>query len=323
MSAANGSMLDAVIAGMAAERPVFHSEADFQHSLAWHLKLADPASRIRLETRPVRGMRLDILVESRGRRAALELKYLVKRFHGNVGGEAFELPDQSAHDTSRYDVIKDIVRTESFVANGVADEGRTIVLTNDPAYWLPGRNPETIDAQFRIDEGRVLEGSLRWGDRAGAGTTRSREAVLTLSGTHICTWRDYSTVIDSAGREHLLRYLDLSVPGDGKPVAVPPPPATPSKVLREPPGALSGTTSARDAVLAAARRVAAASVDGTFSPGEVVAECRRQQCGYADSTIRTHVTAVMCVDAPQHHARVHADFERASAGRYRFRVPRD
>ena len=141
MSAADENTLDAsgqsltglpaVIATLAAERPVFHSEADFQHSLAWHLKLADPAARIRLETRPVRGMRLDILVESRGRRTALELKYLVKRFHGDVGGEVFDLPDQSAHGISRYDVVKDIVRTESFVANGVADEGRTIVLTND------------------------------------------------------------------------------------------------------------------------------------------------------------------------------------------------
>lgn len=302
--------LHAVIANLAVERPVFHSEADFQHSLAWHLKLVDPAARIRLETRPVRGMRLDILVESRGRRTALELKYLVKRFHGDVGGEAFDLPDQSAHDISRYDVVKDIVRTESFVADGVADEGRTIVLTNDPAYWPPGRNPETIDAQFRIDEGRVLEGPLQWGDRAGAGTTRSREAVLTLSGTHICTWRDYSKIIDSAGREHLLRYLDLSVSGDGEPGrVVPPSSATPSTVRPESAGARSGTTSACEAVLAAARSVAAASVDGTFSPGEVVAECRRRQCGYADSTIRTHVTAVMCVDAPQHHSRVHADFE--------------
>lgn len=98
---------------------MFHSEADFQHSLAWHMKLADPAARIRLETRLVRGMRLDILVESRGRRTAIELKYLVRRFHGEIGGESFDLPDQSAHDISRYDVVKDIVRTESFVADGI------------------------------------------------------------------------------------------------------------------------------------------------------------------------------------------------------------
>jgi hypothetical protein len=121
-----------------------------------------------------------------------------------------------------------------------------------------------------------------------------------------------------------LRYLDLSVSGDGEPVGVPPSSATPLNVLPESAGARSGaTTSAREAVFAAARSVAAASADGTFSPGEVVAECRRLQCGYADSTIRTHVTAVMCVDAPQHHARVYADFERAAPGRYRLHVSRD
>lgn len=184
MSAADQSTLDAsrqsltglpaVIATLAVERPVFHSEADFQHSLAWHLKLADPAARIRLETRPVRGMQLDLLVESRGRRTAIELKYFFKRFHGDVEGESFDLPDQSAHDISRYDFVKDIVRTESFVANGIADSGRTIVLTNDPAYWRPERNPDTIDAQFPGREGRVLTGPLRWCDRAGAGTTQSR-----------------------------------------------------------------------------------------------------------------------------------------------------
>lgn len=110
--------------------------------------------------------------------------------------------------------------------------------------------------------------------------------------------------------------------GEGESVAVSPPSGTPSTVRPEPPGTRSGTTSAREAVLAAARSVAASSADGTFSPGEVVAECRRLRCGYADATIRTHVTAVMCVDAPQHHARVYADFERAAAGRYRFHVPR-
>jgi hypothetical protein len=104
---------------LAEHRPVFHSEADFQHALAWQLQKADPAARIRLELRPRRGMCLDVLVSSDGVRAAIELKYLVRRFQGEVDGEQFDLPDQSAHDIGRYDVIKDVVRTESFVAEGI------------------------------------------------------------------------------------------------------------------------------------------------------------------------------------------------------------
>lgn len=204
--------LAAIVAAMAGARPVFHSEADFQHSLAWQLHVADPTARIRLETRPRRGVRLDILLDSNGRRTAIELKYLVRRFHGHVDGELFDLPDQSAHDISRYDVVKDVVRTESFVAEGVVDDGRVVVLSNDPAFWRPGRTSETIDAQLRLHEGRMLEGALGWGMRAGAGTTRGRVDVLALTGRYECLWRDYSTATDSAGREHAWRYLDVRVP---------------------------------------------------------------------------------------------------------------
>jgi hypothetical protein len=203
------------LAALAIERPVFHSEADFQHSLAWQLHVADPTAQIRLETRPRRGLHLDLLVRSNGDRTAIELKYLVRGFHGVVGGEPFELPDQSAQDISRYDVIKDIVRVESFVADGVAELGRVMVLTNDPAYWQPGRSAETIDAQLRLHEGRVLEGALGWSPRAGRGSVRGREDVLALTGRYQCRWRDYSTATDSSGRAHSWRYLDVQVGGEG------------------------------------------------------------------------------------------------------------
>jgi hypothetical protein len=70
--------VDATLAALAACRAVFHSEADFQHALAWQMQLADPAARVRLETRPRRGVRLDVLLESRGNRQALELKRVIQ-----------------------------------------------------------------------------------------------------------------------------------------------------------------------------------------------------------------------------------------------------
>lgn len=208
-----GADVGAAMTALAEDRPVFHSEADFQHALAWQLQKADPAARIRLETRPRRGIRLDVLVSSDGIRTAIELKYLVRRFQGEVDGDQFDLPDQSAHDIGRYDVIKDVVRTESFVAEGIAETGRVLVLTNDPAYWRPGRATETINAHLRLHEGRVLEGALGWGARAGSGTTKGREDSLVLQGRYDCRWQDYSLVRDSMGRDHQWRFLDLRVEG--------------------------------------------------------------------------------------------------------------
>ncbi|GIQ70102.1 hypothetical protein DUZ99_18335 [Xylanibacillus composti] len=44
--------LKKILAELAKERPVFSSEADFQHALAWHIHTYDPHAKIRLEYRP-------------------------------------------------------------------------------------------------------------------------------------------------------------------------------------------------------------------------------------------------------------------------------
>lgn len=87
---------------LAGTRPLFHSEADFQHALAWQIQLDNPTASVRLETRPQRGIHLDVLIQLGGERIAIELKYLVARFEGVVGGELFDLPNQGAHDISRH-----------------------------------------------------------------------------------------------------------------------------------------------------------------------------------------------------------------------------
>ncbi len=91
-------------------RPVFHSEADFQQALAWVIHLSDPPARVRLETRPVPGMRLDLLVwrPDLNRYLALELKCLTAAWSGEVNGEQFGLVSQGAQDIRAYDVLKDL-----------------------------------------------------------------------------------------------------------------------------------------------------------------------------------------------------------------------
>lgn len=43
---------------LASTRPIFHSEADFQHALAMLIARQHPTARLRLETRPHRGVHL-------------------------------------------------------------------------------------------------------------------------------------------------------------------------------------------------------------------------------------------------------------------------
>ena len=76
---------------------------------------------------------------------------------------------------------------------------------------------------------------------------------------------------------------------------------------------------AHDEVLTAARELATASPDGTFTVEEVVALLRHKGSTYAESTIRTHVTSRMCANAPDHHAVVFRDLIRVDHGRYRLR----
>lgn len=316
------------LTALAVQRPVFHSERDFQHALAWQIQLASPRARIRLETRPRRGVHLDILVRLDGKRTAIEVKYLVARVLATVGGEAFDLPHQSANDISRHDVIKDITRIEAVLADGHADQGCVLVLSNDRSYWQPATRADPIDAAFRLHEGRVLQGGLAWAPRAGKGTTAGRDTPLLLTGRYTCHWRDYSHVNLSNGQVALFRYLLMSVtrgqtssptardPAAGLAEPQPQPPARPPSPVAPPsPG------SARQEILAAARKLSDRSPDRSFSLMDIITELRRSGSRYAESTIRTHVTSRMCANAPDHYGTTYDDFERLGGGRYRLRLP--
>jgi hypothetical protein len=98
----------------AADRPVFHSEADLQHHLAWTIRDLEPDVQVRLETRPQLGRRrsMDVLLVDRrsGERLGIELKYPTRALVTTWGGEAFTLLNQSAQDITRYDICTDVRR---------------------------------------------------------------------------------------------------------------------------------------------------------------------------------------------------------------------
>jgi hypothetical protein len=185
-----------LMSDLAGERPVFHSEADFQLALGWLIQQRSPSAKVRLEYRAAyldrRGY-LDLWIVDGEAATAIELKYFTRPFEGAVDGEQFVLLNQGAQDISRYDFVRDVERVESVVDHGLATSGFAIALTNDSSYWrTPAIPRETADGAFRLHEGRTLEGTLGWSPSTGAGTMRGREKAHELRRRHHIEWHDYS-----------------------------------------------------------------------------------------------------------------------------------
>jgi hypothetical protein len=207
--------LHELLRDLATLRPVFHSEADFQLAFAWQAQRRDPSMRVRLETRPAPGVHLDLAFTrpDLGRTTAIELKYLTRAWIGDVDGEHYELKDHGAQDVRAYDVVKDVVRVEKFIAGRAGAEGAVVVLANDPSYWRPAKlNDVSNAAAFRVSEGVVLTGSRAWGLSTGHGTMKGRVDVLEVAGRYQLQWADYSRLADG-GRGAELRQLVVEIGG--------------------------------------------------------------------------------------------------------------
>ncbi len=179
-------------------RPVFYSEADFQHGLAWQIHLQNPACRVRLEC-PLSPEQetdryLDILLFDGNSEIAIELKYKTSDFFAPLGGELFLLKKQGAQDQAQYQYLRDLQRLEEYVTGKPNALGYAIFLTNDSLYWNPGRNHSTVCDDFRITEGRRISGKLDWGINAALGTKKGMESPIVLKGVYECNWWEYSHI---------------------------------------------------------------------------------------------------------------------------------
>ena len=204
-------MLDihALLNGLAAERPVFHSEADFQFALAWRIR-ERTGQPVRLEWKPFarKGMYLDLRLPQTG--LAVELKYVTRRFDAVWRGESFSLRNHAAQPPRRYDFLKDLARLE-LVASELppARGGIAVLLTNEPGYWKPPSRSDTVDTAFRLHEGRRLSGEMDWSPNTGAKTKGGREVPISLESSYTLEWRDYATLSGNAGAR--FRYLAVAV----------------------------------------------------------------------------------------------------------------
>jgi hypothetical protein len=204
--------IESIMKELQKERPIFHSEADFQHALAWQIHRHHPSAAVRLEiNQGLAGQReyIDILVKDGATAHAIELKYKTKELDIAYKDEEFHLLNQGSQDTGRYDFIKDIGRLERFVESRPGSAGYAIFLTNDHLYWTEPKLFTKIDAMFHIHESRVLSGELRWSEATSIGTMEGRENPLTLRGSHSIQWVNYSE-LDGQG-PRTFRYVLLRV----------------------------------------------------------------------------------------------------------------
>ena len=196
---------------LATERPVFHSEADFQFALALMIQREHPYLDIRFEGPVFERKALDLLLlnQDSGETFAIELKYKNAFWSGIVKGEQYRLANHGADDIGSYDILKDVMRIEKFIDDKVASAGLGVALTNNPVYWnvRSARSAVTNAHQFRIHEGLVISGNRAWGPRTG-GSNKGREEAIALTGTYSCRWNDYSEQIDDRG---MFRYITFGV----------------------------------------------------------------------------------------------------------------
>jgi hypothetical protein len=198
---------------LAAERPLFHSEADFQHALAWKIHELAPHAQVRLEVSSGRfdkRERIDILVRMGDQTHAIELKYKKRKLECEWAGEKFMLANDGAQDIGRYDFIKDITRLEQFVSSEANVTGHAILLTNDELYWRESVRGIS-SAAFFLHEGRVIDSSvpLAWHESTGEGTKKGRTEAFKLRINRTVSWINYSALPTRANG--VFRYLSLKV----------------------------------------------------------------------------------------------------------------
>lgn len=190
-----------ILVELGEKRQIFHSEADFQHSLAckfYENKTKLGIKEIRLEWRSFINEKNDyidiILVTKNDELIPIELKYKTKKTNKikDQNKEEFELKDHGARDLGGYGFIKDIERIESFIEKYTekSNKGYVIFLTNDLNYIKRPSNKEVCYINFSIHQFRKLKKTLNW-----IGEKKSwKKDPINLNGEYEINWEDYSTL---------------------------------------------------------------------------------------------------------------------------------
>ena len=216
----NTEKINTSLTNLSDRRPVFHSEADFQHELA--LELSRSGHAVRLEVpRVVQinghsvDVEVDMLVRTDDTWTAIELKYVKQKATIEYAGETFDSAQTWATNLPRFDCLADLRRVECLVAAGHATRGFSVFLTNASDAWSKDVSASEIKSRnFSLHEGRLLAAgeALDWhgNEPTRASVTAKRlppHTPIALGRDYQFGWRDYSQLAHPRGR---FRYLLLA-----------------------------------------------------------------------------------------------------------------
>ena len=156
-----------ILEDLSKQRPVFHSEADFQQELAFAIRQKFNTINVRLE-KPFNidkvkyNKALDIfLIENKKSKIGIELKYPKNELKIKINKELFSLSRDNNPGGTRYSFLHDIKRLEELINQGDINKGFAIMLTNvkkiqDDKKFQPDKNKQDRLEHLRLYATRTI-----------------------------------------------------------------------------------------------------------------------------------------------------------------------
>jgi len=188
-------------------RNIFHSEADFQHSLGYLLSKKydlDVRLEVPLYITPYYSemdeklkVELDILMPKG--KIGIELKYKTRGATFEQNGETFNIKQHGAQNLGRFDFFDDIRRLQLIKRQGIIEKGYAIFLTNDPLYWKPIKR-KNFSSNFSMENGRIIKSNtkLGWTGNPSEGSVSKKRLFpnnpIIINNKHHFKWYNFSSI---------------------------------------------------------------------------------------------------------------------------------
>ena len=206
--------IHSLMQALSQSRPIFHSEADFQHALAWQIgkRLGDHSVRLEYPFTADGSDNRELDIWLPKEKIAIELKYFTMKFELDSEVEPFALKQHAAADLARKGFLQDVERLEGIVNTGEhsATAGLAILLTNAPTLWdesYTSKRRIPNDAKYHLYEGKTIKGTLPW---LHNGQLNEDVVPVRLSGSYTTCWKDYSC-FPSQKNGGIFRYLAFKI----------------------------------------------------------------------------------------------------------------